>query len=313
MATYKPIRLFSGASGLVNNVSSVRLKFIPESGIAELSEAVDVVYDRTGRVMRRNGYKATAVTGSIHSLFVSGDVCVYVKSGSLYRLFTDYSSELLTSGLESGAKMSYAPVNNIIYYVNGYQVGSVANGKYQAWSAGTWTGPTTTRVVSGPPVGHLVMYHYGRIFVAVDNIVYYSNPFALSMFPLASNFLAFSGRVTMLRPVHGKDVYGTDGFYVGVHGSGVFYIGGGEEPKKYMQQIISTSDVIEGTDVNVGSVYVGKGEHGLSAIWTATDGIWVGQHSGKAENVTRDAIEFPKFSRGTGVFFNRNYITLMEG
>ena len=59
----------------------------------------------------------------------------------------------------------------------------------------------TGRVLSDPPVGHLLEYHAGRIWIAVENVVYFTEGAGLYDFvSLGDGFLPFyESRVRMMR------------------------------------------------------------------------------------------------------------------
>ena len=70
-----PIKLFTGASGLNTKVDPVRVQFNAAAGVSDLSSAVDITIDNTGRPGRRLGWNLKTV-GELHSLWCDGGDCL---------------------------------------------------------------------------------------------------------------------------------------------------------------------------------------------------------------------------------------------
>ncbi|MGZ8317509.1 MAG: hypothetical protein ACXWVD_00270 [Telluria sp.] len=119
-------------AGIRNALAAERLRALPgkDGGAVELADATNVDIDDSGQLMRRSG-QVLKVSGACHSLWASGELCLYVKDGALYRLHSDYSSTLLVSGLAPHA-MHYVDVNGRIYYSNGAQTG-IVDGAARSW------------------------------------------------------------------------------------------------------------------------------------------------------------------------------------
>jgi len=300
----KTITLFKGTTGLNNVVDPVRIMFDPESGMCELAEAYNVDIDISGRVSRREGLTATARTESAHSIFCDGGDCLYVSGTSLYKLNKDYSRTGLRSGLTTGAKMSYCQIADRIYYTNGFENGYVLADASYAWQASDYVGPVTTKVVSSPPVGHLLEYLSSRIYIALNDCIIYSEPFAYNWFAMASNFISLPCRPRMMRAVD-------DGLYVGLDDSVVFL--GGKSPQEFIYTIVSYSPVVTGTDVKINGEKFGKGEMtGKLAMWTALDGIYLGASGGKVINLTKEKLVYSESQIGCSVFKDNKFITLLK-
>lgn len=306
----KPLVLFKGTTGLNNVVTPVSSQFDPESGIVELSVASNIDINNFGKISRRNGLTATARTEASHSLFCSDRDCLFIAGNSLYRLNLDYTRTGIRSGLTTGVRMSYCQIDGKIYYSNGFENGYVKDNTSYAWQASAYVGPATTKVMFDPPVGHLLEYLSSRIYIATEDGIEYSEPFAYSWFARASNFLPI-GRPRMLRAVD-------DGLYVGLE-SGVVFLKG-KSPKEFEYSVVSNSPVVAGTDVKVSSDRFGKNDKislttsaTINAVmWTAHDGIYLGSVGGEVKNLTKNRLTYRQSQEGCAVFEGNKYITLMK-
>jgi hypothetical protein len=300
----KPVILFKKTSGLNNAENPNRLSFDPTVGEVELVSAYNVDIGNTGDVSRRKGLTVTARTEDIHNLFCDGGDSFFTLNNALYRLNKDYSASGIRNDLELGMKMAYCQVLEKTYYTNGFQQGYIVDGVSYSWTAGTYIGPVTHRVFNNPPIGNLLTYLGGRIYVAQGMIGWYSEPFAYGWFDLAKNFIPFGQRIRMWRTVSG-------GIYVGLDNVVVFLAG--TDPKEFMFNVVSTSSVIEGTDVYADGSKVGSGEQSEKVVmWTAKDGIYVGQSDGKVSNVTKGKLVIPESSYGCAVYSDGEYIVLFQ-
>lgn len=109
-------------SGGKNNVA--RETELPKGSARELLNA-DL--SNSGGISRRQGYTKVYDAGSdsVHSLFSSKLHTVFVQAASLRKLNQDYTATVLSSGIDPNLYMSYAEVNNRIYFSNGVDTGVV--------------------------------------------------------------------------------------------------------------------------------------------------------------------------------------------
>jgi hypothetical protein len=275
-----------------------------ESGSTELSSAINVNVNETGEISRRNGLTATDRTEAVHSMFCDGGDCFFVSGAYLYRLNTDYSRLAVRSGLTVGLRMSYCQVLEKTYYMNTAELGVIIDGVSYVWYAGAYVGPTTTRRFSNPPVGQLLTHFNGRIYIAKNDTIWYSEPFAYNWFDMARNFIQMGEYIKMLRAVSG-------GIYVGLNRR-VFFLAG-TEPSDFIIKTVSDSPMVLGTDIYVFGTDIGDGSIGERVVmWTASNGVYVGQSDGTVVNVTRNRLSLPLASMGCSVYNNNRYITILQ-
>lgn len=296
--------IFRRALGLNNLSDPTRIKHDFESGQTDLAIAYNVDIDNFGRVEMRRGLTATDRTESVNSIFCDGGECLYTSGSALYRLNPDYTRTGVRSGMTATARCYFCQIANKIYYMNGFESGYVINGVSYAWIVGTYSGPATYRTFSNPPTGTILEFYSSRIYVVVNEVLWYSEPFAYGWFDMARNFIPFGSPIRMVRAV-------ATGLYVGTSNE-VIYLGGAE-PSKFDYRVVSDSPVVEGTDAKLNSINYDDGRAmGQVAIWTAQDGIYVGMPDGQIKNVTRDRLSYPSSFSGCAVVKDNKYISLLK-
>jgi len=299
-----PITIFSGSNGLNTKVDPARLRFDPKTGVQGLAVAVNVNIDPTGRVGRRKGFSATVRTESIHSLWCDGGACLFITGTSLCQLHPDYSYSVVATVFK-GAAVSYFQVEGRSYWMNGHEKGYIENVVNNPWVQGTYVGPATTRQLSGPPIGHLVAYDFGHVYIAQGPVVWYSEPFNLNAFDLSRNYLPFEDRVSMLRPLP------AGGMWVST-GKQTFFLPG-TNPRETGPLKKADYPAIEHTDALIDLAKIGAGEmSGIGAIWTSTEGICIGSSDGQMINLTQRRISYPRSIFGAGICFDDRYVATLQ-
>ena len=300
----KLITIYKRTEGLNNVAAPIRLPFNADTGIVDLTEAYNVDIDRSGRLSRVKGITATGRTEDSNSIFCEGGECLYISGTALYRLNADYSRTGIRSSLTANKKMYYAQVGNRIYYSNGAERGYVVDGVSYTWAASTYYGPATFKIFSDPPYGTILCLHGSRIYMVVDDVLWYSEPFAYGWFDMARNFIPFSSKIRMVRSVK-------DGMYVG-DDTGVTYLGG-MSPKEFTFSRVSDSVPIEGTDVSISGLEIrDDAVYAKVVIWTAQDGICLGLPGGEVKNLTKNKVTYPSSQLGSAAVLTDKYLTLLQ-
>ena len=283
----EPIEVHKGTTGLNNKLDPTRL------GQA-LASAVNVDIDDTGRVSMRRG-NVLLEAGSYHSIFCDGGDCYIMKdiggSASLFQVGTDYALTGVRSGLTEFARVSYAQVGDLIYYTNGTENGFLDSGVSAAWPAHSHVGPDTKRTFTGAPIGKHIACFAGRMWVAVDNILYYSEPFAYGKYNLAKCYFLFETDVKMIKSVD-------EGLFVSDSEKTWFL--GGTNPAEMVQRRVDGVPAHEWSDA-VGYASgndFGKYELGQVAVWSSDSGLCLGLQNGTIFNVTTEKLLYPAGSTG---------------
>lgn len=294
------IPLFRSSSGLMTTVDPTRIPYDPESGVTALAKAVNITHDETGRPTRRRGYTLKQ-SGGFHSLFCDEGDCFVGSGPYLYRVGTDYSLQQLRGAL-SGARISFLQHNEETYYANGWQNGVIRDGVSYSWPVGAYEGPDTIRQFSGAPVGQHLAYYNSRFYVSRNKVLWISEPFAPGLFDRARGFIQFENKITMIKPVD-------NGVFVSDTKRTWFLAG--KDYTDFEQKLAAPYPALEWSDA---VEYISASELGLEAVghcalWGSPEGAILGTPDGRAINLTKDRVVYPKLgAQGAGLLRNKNFI-----
>lgn len=299
-----PIIIFQGASGLNTVADPTRIS--NQDGISDLQVAVNISIDQSLRPSRRSGVTKIQ-SGSYHSLFCDSKDCFVVKDDSLYKVAEDDSLLGIRSGLTLEAKMDFAQVGKYTYYTNGFEFGYILDGVSYAWVKGTYVGPTTTKVFSGPLVGNHLADYNGRMLISVDNVLYWSELYNFGLFNLAESFVQFHTKILMIKPM-------VNGCFISTEDE-VYYLDGKNpslwNPSKItsfpaLEWSVATS-YIEGTDLDLDI------QLGLCCVWASPEGVILGMSSGSVLNLNKNKVIYPERAKtGFGCLMGYSFIHGMK-
>lgn len=273
----------------------------PDSGRYHLAEAVnlDVVQ---GRLRRRPGWsRGTALPA--HSLFSDGPNLYAGSADRLYLVPAQGEPRLLRDGLTDGARLVFVAVGGVVYFTNGFETGVIRDGAPGPWQAARYPGPDPDGRYVPPPAGHLLAHFAGRIWIARDNLVLFTEGAGLFDWvdALAGFLPPTTGRVRLLRPVAGGLFLGDD--------AGVTFATG-TDPKTMTFARVCPTPPFPGSDAALEpgrhDAVAGQSLAGLGAIWAGRDGIYLGGPDGRVERITDAA--FPPATRASAVTTNTRYL-----
>lgn len=157
---------FTAFAGIRNTLPAERLHVLPtkDDATTDLVEAVNVDLDNSGQVARRLG-TALKIAGACHSIWAQGDTALFVRGAQLLRIYPDYSTEVLASGLTVQSTMAYAEVNGRVYWSNGFESGVIADGRSRSWGMDIPAAPGLSLVGGFVPAGQ---YQISVTFVRND-------------------------------------------------------------------------------------------------------------------------------------------------
>jgi hypothetical protein len=133
---------FNAFAGINNILPPERIRALPTKTDAsvELVTASNVDIDNSGRLSRRAG-TVQQVAGAAHSLWSSGDLCLFVQGSRLMQLRADFTSATLAAGLIPDLPVDYVSVNGNVYWSNGQQSGALIGGRGRPWGMPTPAAP----------------------------------------------------------------------------------------------------------------------------------------------------------------------------
>ncbi len=149
-----------------------------------------------------------------------------------------------------------------------------------------------TRYMTTMPAGHLLTYHQQRLYVAVNNVVYYSEPFQYGLTRVTRNFLQFPSKITLM-------VSTDDGMYIADEDH-TYYVNG-RNPEEFAITTVADYGAVEGTAVEIPRDYFGEGKGSRAWMWVTREGV-CGGVGGEFTNLTKGRYAVPESLSGTAAF-----------
>lgn len=310
-----PFTLLGNNKGLNTVIESQEIPY-NDNGVEFLSTAVNIVMTDVGKVKSRDGFKLKKV-GSYHSYYKYLALQLVASGSSLLRLDLDYDTSTVTT-VTAGQRIDYTGVNELVYFVNEREIGIVdQDGTFGFWEVGDYYGPVTNKTFSSPPIGHLVEYYNGRMYVAKDNYMFHSEPFNYGAFDYARGYTPFPSRLRLMRAISG-------GMFVGTED--VIYFLRGEGPKDFTQEIVSRDPALIGgysrNKINGRYILDGKTIFGECIVIVTTKGICIGGHTstgfftstaGVLTTITEDRVGIFDYLEASVLFDKDKILVTLQG
>jgi len=155
------------------------------------------------------------------------------------------------------------------------------------------------------PAGHMLAFHQNRLFVAVDNVIYYSEAYNYGITDLTKNFIMLPSRVTLLAPE-------PQGIFVSAEGDKTYYISG-SDPEQFAMVEKADYPAIENTQARVDQEMLGEGVGGEAWVWASKKGICSGIIGGSFRNITKGKYAIPTGAIGSAIFRQKDGISQYLG
>lgn len=152
-----------------------------------------------------------------------------------------------------------------------------------------------------PPPGHLLCAYNGRIFIAQDKYLFYTDPSAPELVNYRKNFIFIGAEPTVLAPTK-------SGIYVATRGEHVFL--NGDSPEKFVLQPLAPYGAPIGNAVLVdGGVVLKDGVEGACIAWMSNEGVVVGDGEGNLRNLNQRRYVTASAERASTTFKQRSGLT----
>ena len=306
----KLISIFSGSNGLNTKIDPARIRFDSKTGISDLSACVNIDIDDTGRISRRKGSTATSRTESWKNMFGCGSYGLGTKGNALCVIESDMGYTAIRN-VTQNARMSYVRdtdgAQDVIYYANGHEQGKILNKISYSWIADRYVGPTSRKEIYDPPLGHLLEIRNLRMFIAEDNILWYSEPNALSQFRLAANYFGFPSRLKM--------IVALDAGLLVSDSNSLYFLQGEIVPSmQEMPKQLKLADypAVKNTAVMVPSSRFREGVPGIGVMFASTAGICFISSVGELVNISERKVDAPSGISGGGLYRDGHYICTID-
>ena len=272
---------------------------------AYLTECLNVDIDDDLMVHRRAGYGSAIYIGTkIHSLWANGDIGLFVDNGNLMMIDSDGSFPLIKENV-GDAPFSYVYVPPFIYLTNGHIIGYIKDKTYYDFEI-----PDDATYKKIMPAGHLIEWFNGRLLVARDTTIYYSDAVFPGIMDERKNFIMFGSRITMLAAVE-------TGVWVSEKNNRTYFLAG-SDIKDSILLLKENSGAIEGTAVKTNSQNVDNlRAQGTVVIWTSPNGVFIGSNEGFLLNATKGVYVPQSATSGCAVLrkngnYNQYLVTLKD-
>jgi len=195
------------------------------------------------------------------------------------------------------ARIYCSTQNGRILYYSGI---CPSNSTYTISSITSLSNPLRTFNLDNAPKGHITKYHNGRLYVAQDNILWYSEKYQYQHFKLDSNYIEFPTRIKEVMPVE-------SGIWIG--GDKLYFLDG-TEPDKFNRITKDVASVVEGTSTKISGAYSIIPGNPISYYWLVTSnlGILTLMEQGTLINQTVTNVELEQANSGTSLFLKANGI-----
>ena len=230
---------------------------------------------------------------------ISSVITVPTNSGISLDIPTNPNISILSANIYCST-----PDGTILYYSGNKPLGST----YVISTISNLVNPLRTFNLDSPPFGHIVKYWKGRLYVASDNVLWYSEPFQYNHFKQDSNYIEFSERIRGIMPVE-------DGIWVAA--DSLYYMSG-ESPDNLKRSLKEHIKMVEGTDSKVSGSYIHMDNMPIGYKWLITSdlGIFILFNQGIAINLTSQNVELESADSGSSVFLRANglnqYLSLLK-
>lgn len=259
--------------GLDNVTDRIRLALYKDAYMT-IAENIDI--DDDHKIWRRKSFESV-LSGSIKNLWSNGSIALYVSGTSLKRLFENYSTATLYSGLSTSPNVRFADTPMGIYFTDEKIIGRVTNG------AAALLPEATGSFKKSMPPGTILEYEFNKLYSIMDNVAYFSDSLATDQYDVRKAIIKFPGRVTMFKAV-------LDGFYVSA-GNLVYFLAG-KGPDEFVWKKIADSPAIEGTPVIIEGYELTPGNFGRVVMWASEFGVYLGGDGGVVRGLTQDHFHY---------------------
>lgn len=231
------------------------------------------------------------------------------KSASLITV-SDNSSISLNIPTNSDPNILYARIycsttsGNVLFYSGIGTLGS----NYTINSTLNLISPLRFFNLDKAPLGSIVKYYKGRMYIASDNILWYSEPFQYEYFKLDSNYIEFPENIKEIMPVE-------DGVWVG---SDKLYFLFGDEPSTFRRITKELIKIVKGTATLIPGSYtpIDNLSGGYKWLVSSNLGIFMLHSQGVATNLSSPNVELESADSGTSLFLQTNgmnqYLSILK-
>lgn len=156
------------------------------------------------------------------------------------------------------------------------------------------TVPVRTQYMAGPPPGQALAHFNGRLYVAENKYLWYSQPYENELFDRVGGYIVFSSAIKVLAPV-------SDGIFVGSEDETVFL--SGADPSEFRRIRVAPYGAVLGTAREIPAHYFKDGSVPSPLwLWASERGVCMGATGGLFRDVTGGRYQLPPSVSGASLF-----------
>lgn len=286
---------YPGFLGMNNAHDKARLQQ-PTRGnsFVELEEIINAEVTKTFSIRRRQG--VSLVYPGVHrDLWSNGTDAYFVSGSNLMRLLSPiagvYSAVPVCELTSPTLPMSYCQVNDVTVCSNGADLFIIDGGVAYPFPV-----PTDNFKERALP-GHILAVFNRRLFIAVGNVLYYTDADNIEQLDERDDPFAFSGQITMVKPLE-------NGIYVSADAT---YWLAGRGPDDFVLKQVDDRKAIKGSDVVANAAKLGiSGVNGNVAIWATASDVLVGMDGGIVDDLTKGRLDYSVGEEASGGLVERD-------
>ena len=211
-------------------------------------------------------------------------VSVYVPNGSGLSLVIPVSLDARVVS----ARIYCSTQNGIELF---FAAESVPGDSATITSAALFSNPLTMFNLYPAPTGGIIRYFKARMYVARDNVVWYSEAYQYEHFNLDENYVELQSDVVGIMPVE-------DGVWIA---SDNLHFAFSANPRAFNLVLKESVKMVKGTETKVSSSYIDGGD-GYKWMITTDQGIFILSNQGVCNNVTSKNLSLERGNKGSGLF-----------
>ena len=266
------------------------------------TKAVNVDITDKKRWKSRGGRTVLVAGTTFRSINPAGDPCLFMDGSTLKQLRTDLATVVtIKAGLSPTAKMVYEtiPGTGKTFCSDKTTIGYVER---EAWSdlPDVTDGYTKQHIIDylratrkKTPAGHLMAWYNGRLYVAVGNVIWYTDPKAYHRVKAMDGFIQMDGLITLLKAT-------ADGLWVA--DGKTWFLQGPDAPKlQRIEKAPYNAKLGCACPVPADKVPLDGAANPLFK-WASEQGICVGGPGGFFLNLTVKKYTMPAGATGTALY-----------
>jgi len=204
-----------------------------------------------------------------------------------------------------GVRIYCSTANGIELYYHGFSLGGLT---YTISSISSSINILRFFNLAEPPLGQSVNFYKGRLFIAQDNVLWYSEPYQYEHFNLAKSFIEYPERIKEVMPVE-------DGIWIG---SDKLYYITGSKPDEFRSDAKEHIKIVEGTAQKISGSYLFMENTPIGYKYLATFdiGIFVLFNNGLVINLTSKQVSLERADSGSSIFLQdegmNQYLSILK-